>query len=49
MENRRVLVPIFLRDVPLPSFMRLVNYIDCREGDRARLRDEAARILAEIQ
>lgn len=47
-ENREVLIPIFLRNVPLPSFMRLVNYIDCREGDRTKLRDAAAKILAGV-
>jgi hypothetical protein len=47
-ENRTVLVPVFLRNAALPSFMRLVNYIDCRESDQAKLRDAAARILAEV-
>jgi hypothetical protein len=43
-----VLVPIFLRTATLPTFMKLTQYIDCRESDRAKLRDAAVQILAEV-
>ena len=33
-----VIFPIYLYSAPLPTYMRLVNYIDCREGDEEKLR-----------
>jgi hypothetical protein len=40
-----ILRPIFLRDAPLPLYMRIIQYIDCREADPARV-EAAARQLA---
>lgn len=40
-----ILRPIFLRDAPLPLYMRTLQYIDCREADKDRLAG-AARLLA---
>jgi hypothetical protein len=47
-----VLVPIYLRSVEkLPLYMRSLNYVDCREGDAARIveacRSTVARELAD--
>ncbi|MGD0839468.1 MAG: toll/interleukin-1 receptor domain-containing protein [Polyangia bacterium] len=42
-----VLTPIYLRDAPLPLYMRTLQFIDCREADR-RLLTGAAERLAEI-
>lgn len=33
-----VLVPVYLKSAALPTYMKLVNYIDCREGDYEKLR-----------
>lgn len=46
--NETVLMPIFLRTVALPTFMKLTQYLDCRESDQAKLRDAATKILAEV-
>lgn len=40
-----VLRPVYLRTAPLPLYMRTLEYIDCREADRA-LFSSAARQLA---
>ena len=47
-EHHKVLAPIYLRTCKLPTFMELTQYIDCCEGDEAKLRDAATKILAEV-
>lgn len=47
-SNNGVLMPIFLRTVMLPTFMKLTQYIDCRESNRDLLRTAAASILARL-
>jgi hypothetical protein len=41
-----VLVPLYLTTAKLPAYIRLLNYIDCREADRGRLRAATAKIVA---
>ncbi len=41
-----VLVPLYLSTAKLPAYIRLLDYVDCREADRGRLRAAMARILA---
>jgi hypothetical protein len=41
-----VLFPVFLRDTPLKSFFRAVQYHDCREADPGRLARAAADLVA---
>lgn len=40
-----VLVPIYLVTTELPTYIRILDYIDCRESDRARLRAALPEIL----
>lgn len=43
-EQGDVLLPAYLRSAQLPSFMRLVQYLDVREGERPKL-EELARTI----
>lgn len=46
--KRKVLAPIYLHTCDLPTYMELVQYIDCREGDQAKLKAAAGKILEEL-
>jgi hypothetical protein len=41
-----VLVPLYLTTAKLPAYIRLLDYIDCREADRDRLQAATVKILA---
>lgn len=43
-----VLLPVYLQSADLPTYMKLVQYIDCREGDRVKMEDACRYILKEI-
>lgn len=43
-SNEGVLLPIYLHDASLPTYMKMIQYIDCREADAIRLQ-EAIQIL----
>lgn len=43
-----VLIPVYLYSASLPSYMQLIQFIDCREGDRDRLKTACADILKEL-
>ncbi|MCX2967243.1 toll/interleukin-1 receptor domain-containing protein, partial [Gordonia aquimaris] len=47
-EEGDVLVPAFLRSAQLPSYMRLVQYVDVREADMHRIDDFAARVVDRV-
>jgi hypothetical protein len=40
------LFPIYLFSSQLPAYLRMLNYIDCREGDRNKLRAACTQLLA---
>jgi hypothetical protein len=40
-----VLIPIYLYSAPLPTYMQMLQHIDCREGSIDKLRQAAARIV----
>lgn len=42
------LLPIYLYNAQLPSYMHLVQFIDCREGDRDKLRAACQHILKDL-
>jgi hypothetical protein len=44
-ESGDVLLPLFLSSVEMPTYMKLIHYIDVREADRDKLID-AARLIA---
>ena len=43
-EEGNVLVPLYLKSAQLPTYMRLIQFIDCREADHHKLR-EACRLI----
>jgi hypothetical protein len=47
-EGKRVLQPIFLHTAALPTYMKMIQYIDCREADPARLAAACTQILAHL-
>jgi hypothetical protein len=40
-----VLVPLYLKTATLPAYIRILNYVDCREADFERLRAMTSMIL----
>ncbi len=36
--TKEILIPIYLYSTQLPVYMKLVQYIDCREGDNHKLK-----------
>lgn len=47
-EGKHILQPIFLHDVILPTYMKMVQYIDCREADPKLIRSACTQILAHL-
>lgn len=47
-SNRDILLPLYLHTGNLPPHMRVVQYIDCREGDKNKLRGACQKILAHL-
>ena len=45
---RPVLFPIYLRSAAIPSYMRLVQYSDCREADGGRVRAACEQFLSTV-
>ena len=43
-----VLLPVFLQTAPLPSYMRMTQYVDAREGDGAKITETASSLLKQI-
>lgn len=44
-SDREVLVPIYLASAPLPSYMKMTQFMDCRERDAEKLK-QAATLLS---
>jgi hypothetical protein len=42
-----VLLPIYLRTANLPLYMRSIQYLDCREGDMARIKSACQQLVAQ--
>ncbi len=43
------LIPIYLRSANLPTYMKLIQYIDCREADQEKLSNACETILAALK
>lgn len=43
-SNEEVLIPIYLYSTQLPTYMKLIQYFDCREGDKEKLREAIEKI-----
>jgi hypothetical protein len=46
--DRHVLFPVYVYSADLPDYMLLWNYLDCREGDQAKMADVAQALLAAL-
>lgn len=47
-EGREVLLPLYILSAALPPHMRVLNHVDCREADLARLAEAADGILERL-
>jgi 8-oxo-dGTP pyrophosphatase MutT (NUDIX family) len=47
-EGGEVLLPVYLVDVALPTYMKMIQYIDCREGFGVSLAQAAAQIVKKL-
>lgn len=45
-SEENVLFPIYLYSADLPTYMKVLQYLDCREGDQNKLRDACEKITA---
>jgi hypothetical protein len=43
------LLPLYVYSASLPAYMKMLNYIDCREGDDAKLRRGCADVVAALE
>ncbi|MFO1321834.1 MAG: toll/interleukin-1 receptor domain-containing protein [Burkholderiales bacterium] len=43
-----VIFPVYLYTTALPTYMKYHSYVDCREGDAARLSEASTRLLAAL-
>lgn len=48
-DREGILIPAYLRSAELPAYLRLIQYVDVREGDTAKITDLARRIVADIR
>lgn len=48
-DSEGVLVPLYIRSAQLPTYIKLLNYIDCRDDVNAKLTDACAQIGGEIR
>lgn len=47
-SDHGVLIPIYLTSAELPTYMKVMHFIDCREADRAKIRAACKEILAKL-
>ncbi|WP_372365702.1 TIR domain-containing protein [Candidatus Uabimicrobium sp. HlEnr_7] len=47
--EENILFPIYLYTTALPTYMKVVQYIDCREADQGKLEEACAEIIAELK
>ena len=47
-ETDAPLFPILVRDAALPTYMRLLNYADCRTSDTAKIAEAASTVVATL-
>jgi hypothetical protein len=43
-----VLFPIYLRQAPLPTYMKMLSFVDCRDGGPDRMDDACTALLASL-
>jgi hypothetical protein len=43
-ELDNVLVPVYLYSAPLPTYMQMLQFLDCREFNKAKLKEAASKI-----
>ena len=46
--EHNILLPVYLYSATLPTYMRLLQYEDMREGDRTKIAHSAERLLAQL-
>ena len=46
--DQEILFPLYLYSTKLPTYMKLPNYFDCREGDETKLRTASSRLLSAL-
>lgn len=46
--DQEILFPIYLYSANLPTYMKFRNYLDCREGDKAKLQVASKKLLASL-
>jgi hypothetical protein len=43
-----VLIPLYLLSAELPTYMRMIQYLDCREADPGKMKDSCAKIIEKV-
>ena len=47
-SDQEILFPLYLFDAKLPTYMKYRLYVDCREGDWAKLREASTQLLKDL-
>ncbi len=47
-SNNQTLIPVYLHSADLPTYMKLIQFVECREGGRDRIRTACRAIVAQI-
>ena len=47
-SDNEILLPLYLYSVNLPPHMRVVQYLDCREADKEKIRAACRQILSKL-
>ena len=47
-SDQEILFPLYLFDAKLPTYMKYRLYVDCREGDWAKLREASSELLKDL-
>jgi hypothetical protein len=48
-SERELLFPLLIEDTNLPTYMKLLNYLDCRISDKPKIEAAAARLVARLK
>jgi hypothetical protein len=46
--GRNMIFPLLIRDTALPTYMRMLNYVDCRISDRGKIESAASKLASTL-
>ena len=46
--GKNIIYPLLIRDAELPTYMRMLNYVDCRISDRSKIESAASALVSAL-